>query len=101
MTVYIKNEKTVIVSFKINEKEILREVYSFNLGKLLEKCKDSIIDSNTFRRKIINLSLTINNSNVISFKISHKLECIKNKFKPIKDASNPNIGSFDLETYTN
>lgn len=96
----------IIVNYNIVKKDLLtvysREVYSSNTGMLYFTVEDTVKDinyPNVFTRKIGNSIFNIISDKITGFEAKKELVCISNKDREYKAASNPFIGTIDLETY--
>nr|YP_005351174.1 DNA polymerase type B2 [Peltigera malacea]AEK48302.1 DNA polymerase type B2 [Peltigera malacea] len=102
---YIYNE-CIIVNYNPVKKDIStvyhREVYSSNTGVLYFIVEDTVKNlnyPNVFTRKIGNSIFNISSDKITGFEVNKELACISNKHREYKAASNPFIGTLDLETY--
>jgi DNA polymerase type B, organellar and viral len=98
-SIYLYNDKYIIVNYIINNNKISRYIFSANSGVYLESVTDIIINKNIFIRNIGNMSITIKKDKVISIKINKELSYIKYQPKYSKELPNPYIGSLDLEAF--
>lgn len=98
-SLYLYNDKYIILNKNIHDSLIVREVYDAETGKNKGTFYDTIISDEVFSRKRGNLVINICRDKVISVKSSKSLPIIKYIAKPYKDSANPMIGSFDLEAY--
>jgi DNA polymerase type B, organellar and viral len=98
-SMYLYNDKYIIVNKKISNLLFHRNIYNFDSGTLLESVIDRVINNNFFIREIGNVSLTICNDKVINLKTKKELSVLKYEYKYTKDISNIFIGSLDLETF--
>lgn len=79
-----------------------REVYSSNTGVFYFTVEDTVKNinyPNVFTRKIGNSIFNIGSDKITGFEVNKELACISNKHREYKAASNPFIGTIDLETY--
>jgi hypothetical protein len=98
-----KKTKLLILSKQQTNSEFLRYVFDTKTGILIFLAKDIIIENNevnyTFIRTINNVSITIKNETILKIEVNNKLEPIKPVNYNKLDRNN-NIGTLDLETYT-
>ena len=94
--------KLIVVSKKLDDNHFLRYIFDFNTGIYINKIKDTIINDmnnkNLFNRTIGNVTLTIEDQKIISYKVVNQLQKI-NVCNKITSDRNKNFGSFDLETF--
>jgi DNA polymerase type B, organellar and viral len=91
-------QKYLIIIKKDKDLDI-KYVFSLNSGLFILKAEDQLLGINGFKRKIGNISIIINNNEIIRFITDFKLSPIKPKIKLLMGQINPNLGSFDIETY--
>ncbi len=70
-----------------------------NKGVLHKTIIDTIISKGSFRRQIGNVSLDVVENKVMLYNVNVKLIPIKPIINQVKNVSNPNFGTIDLETY--
>jgi hypothetical protein len=86
--------------FDISKNETKKEVYNIDTNKLIQVFKDTIINKDTFKRTLDNVSLIIKNDKLISCENEINFSLMKpKKKKDIEKELNLNLGSFDIETY--
>lgn len=98
-SMYLYLDKFVIVNKRISDTFFIRHIYSAGSGALFQNVEDTLINKNTFVRKISNISLTISKDKVINMEVEKDLSIIKYEPKFTKEVSNPFIGSLDLEAF--
>jgi DNA polymerase type B, organellar and viral len=91
--------KVIIVSREIKKDHYIREVYDINTGILIVTAADIQLDTQSFIRRIKNLTLTIKNQKIVQIKINVHLPIIKVQRKMMVTERNNNIGAFDIETF--
>lgn len=94
--------KYIILSRVVKEGYIERVVYDSNIGTFEGRFLDILVDDITFERRYKNTVFTISNNDIIKISIDKELPILKsesNYKNKYSTASNPFIGSFDLETF--
>jgi len=77
-TMYLyKNTYVIINKKKTKENYFIREIYSANTDALFKTVSSTVLNKNTFIRKIGKVSLTISNYKVINVEALKKLSTIK------------------------
>lgn len=95
----------IIVNYNLVKTDLFtvnREVYSSNTGVFDFTVEDTVKNinyPNVFIRKIGNSIFNITNDKITGFEVNKELACISNKHREYKAASNPFIGTKDLEIY--
>jgi hypothetical protein len=96
---YLYLDKFIIVTIKISDTSFIRFIYGAITGVLLKKVEDTVVNINTFIRKVGNVSLTISKDRVTFVEAKKDLSIIKQDNEYVKEMANPFIGSFDLEAF--
>lgn len=96
---HLYKDSLVIISKEENS-IISRSVYNALSGILIDEVKDFILSSESFIRKIGNVSLTISEGSIVKIESEKVLSPMKYVSKSLKDEANPFIGSWDVEAFT-
>jgi hypothetical protein len=99
-TMYLYNDKYIIINNIKKDSVINRWIYSASSGVLLENVIDNIINEKIFTRNISNVGITISKDKIINLEVNKNLSIIKYDSKFTKELANPFIGSLDLEAFT-
>jgi len=103
-SMHLFNDKYIILSTKLDNGTIHRNIYDAKLGVFEAKFIDYIINDTTFERKYKSTIFTISNDKLIMMSITKELsvlnsDSIEHVHKKQVLVSNPFIGSFDLEAF--
>ncbi len=103
-TMHLYNNKYIILSTKLSNGSIVREIYDAKLGVFEATFTDIILDNITFERKYKSTTFTISKNKLIKMSIDKELSRINSDstehiHKRQVIVSNPLIGSFDLEAF--
>jgi len=77
-----------------------RSIYNASSGNFIDEVKDISLTSESFIRKIGNVSLTISEGSIIKIESEKVLSSVKYVSKSLKEEANPFIGSWDVEAFT-
>jgi hypothetical protein len=97
---YVVKGKEYIITVKdISDNISIKEVYNMYGFKVLNNVIDEIVGKDSFIRDIQGSKFHFENAKLKNKELPIKLPIIKPKYSKYKGMSNPNIGSFDVETY--
>lgn len=96
---YEKSKKDyLIVVQDIDNNKTIKDIYNLHGCRILT-VKDEILDTDCFNREINNAKFYFEKGEVKRKALPVKLPLIKSKPSKYKGMANPNIGSFDVETF--
>lgn len=97
---YIIKDKEYIITVKdIDENKSIKDVYNMSGYKILDNVIDLKLGKNSFIREINDSKFHFYNNKVVNKEFRVKFPILKLKYSKYKGMANPNIGSFDIETY--
>lgn len=94
-----KDKEYVITVRDLYENKTIKEVYNKLGYKVIANVIDEILDKNRFSRRINNVLIEFEGEEVNKKSIQVKLPVFKLKPTRYTGMANPNIGTFDMETY--
>jgi len=95
----IKNKEYIITVKNINDNKSIKDVYNMYGLKVLSNVIDEKVGKDSFIRNINGMKLHFENGKVKCKELPIKLPILKIKHSKYKGMANPNIGTFDIETY--